>query len=101
MKHLATAASLTALLVTASAAPAADPTVVWYPSVVNTEGLNGAQYYSVLSVRNPSDSELTLTVDGFVSNSTGLSAPTATVTATVPPVRTRPSRTSSPRSSAA
>ncbi len=84
MKHLVTAASLAALLTTASAAPAADPTVVWYPSVVNTEGLGGAQYYSVLSVRNPSDSEITLTVDGFVSNSTGLSAPTATVTATVP-----------------
>ena len=85
MKHLATAASLTALLVTASAAPAADPTVVWYPSVVNTEGLNGARYYSVLSVCNPSDTEITLTVDGFVSNTSGLSAPTATVTATVPP----------------
>ncbi|MBK9374256.1 MAG: hypothetical protein IPN03_11130 [Holophagales bacterium] len=83
MKHLVTAASLTALLVSASAAPAAD-TVVWYPSVVNTEGLGGAKYYSVLSVWNPAATEITLTVDGFVSNTSGLSAPTATVTATVP-----------------
>ena len=84
MKSFTAAAALAALVASAPLAHAEDPTVVWYPSVVNTEGLNGARYYSVLSVWNPSATEITLTVDGFVSNGSGLSAPTATVTATVP-----------------
>lgn len=83
MKHLIAAAASAALFASAVPALGAD-TVVWYPSVVNSEGLNGARYYSVLSVWNPSPAEITLTVDGFVSNSSGLAAPTATVTATVP-----------------
>jgi len=83
MKQFIAAAASAALL--ASAVPAlGEDTVVWYPSVVNSEGINGARYYSVLSVWNPSPTEITLTVDGFVSNGSGLSAPTATVTATVP-----------------
>ena len=84
MKNLTAAAALAALVVSTPLANASEPTEVWYPSVVNTEGLNGARYYSVLSVWNPSAAEITLTVDGFVSNTSGLSAPTATVTATVP-----------------
>ncbi len=74
-----------ALLAFAPSALAATPTEVWYPTVVNAEGLNGARYYSVLTVKNPSDSPVNLSVDGFVSNRDGLSAPTATVTATIPP----------------
>ena len=84
MKSVTAAAALAALVSATPLAHASEPTVVWYPSVVNAEGLNGARYYSVLSVWNPSPTEITLTVDGFVSNTSGLSAPTATVTATVP-----------------
>lgn len=84
MKSVTAAAALAALVVASPLAHSSEPTVVWYPSVVNTEGLNGARYYSVLSVWNPSPTEITLTVDGFVSNTSGLAAPTATVTATVP-----------------
>lgn len=84
MKSFTAAAALAALVASTPVSHAAEPTVVWYPSVVNAEGLNGARYYSVLSVWNPSATEITLTVDGFVSNTSGLSAPTATVTATVP-----------------
>lgn len=74
-----------ALLAFAPSALASSPTEVWYPTVVNGEGLNGARYYSVLTVKNPSDAPVNLSVDGFVSNRGGLSAPTATVTATIPP----------------
>ncbi len=84
MKSVTAAAALAALVAATPFAHASEPTVVWYPSVVNTEGLNGARYYSVLSVWNPSPTEITLTVDGFVSNASGLAAPSATVTATVP-----------------
>ncbi len=84
MKSVTAAAALAALVSATPLAHASEPTVVWYPSVVNAEGLNGARYFSVLSVWNPSPTEITLTVDGFVSNTSGLSAPTATVTATVP-----------------
>ncbi len=73
-----------ALLAVAPSALAAGPTEVWYPTVVNADGLNGARYYSVLSVKNPTDQPITLTVSGFVSNRDGLSAPSATVSVPIP-----------------
>lgn len=73
-----------ALLAVAPSALAAGMTEVWYPTVVNADGLNGSRYYSVLSVKNPTDKPVTLTVDGFVSNRDGLSAPSATVSVEIP-----------------
>jgi len=80
MKH-ALAATLLAI---SPSALATGITEVWYPTVVNADGLNGARYYSVLSVKNPTDQPVTLTVDGFVSNRDGLSAPSATVSVEIP-----------------
>ena len=80
MKHAIAAA----LLAFAPSALAAGTTEVWYPTVVNADGLNGARYYSVLSVKNPTDQPITLSVAGFVSNRDGLSAPSATVSVEIP-----------------
>ncbi len=61
------------------------PQVVYLPTVVKAEGLNGARFVSDLRILNPTGLPATVLMDYYESSPTGLAGPTATTSLAVPP----------------